>query len=115
MVCSLSSPIDVKMTLEGPTLSFVVADNDVVEALRGELEKCKSDHERELELARMEYANEVHSLKACIEELTNLASIAWNTRPKDECQWVTPLSSHIMIPLTTSALLWSRMSFMWFM
>lgn len=101
MVCSMCLPIDVKMTSEGPTLSFVVANNDVVEALRGELKKCKSDHKRELELARMEYANEVRSLKACIKELTNLTSIAWNTRPKDECQWVTPVSSHIMIPPTT--------------
>ena len=58
-----------------PTPPLVVADNDVVEALRVELAKCKLDHKRDLELVHIEHANEVHGLKAWIEVLTNLARV----------------------------------------
>ena len=62
MVCPPSSLIDVDMTAEVPTPPLVVADNDMVKALRVE-----SDHKRELDLVRMEHTNEVQGLKARIE------------------------------------------------
>lgn len=43
--------------------------------MRIELAKCKSDHTWELILGRMEYTNEVHGLKAWIEELIDLANV----------------------------------------
>lgn len=61
LVCSPSLLIDMEMTLEVPTPPLVVADNDMVEALRAELAKCKLDHKWELELVYMEHTNDVHS------------------------------------------------------
>ena len=46
------------------TPPLVVADNDVVEALRVELAKCKSNHEQEMELVHLEHTNKVKRLKA---------------------------------------------------
>lgn len=74
LVCPPSSPVDVDMTSEEPTPQLLVEGNDVVEALRAELAKCKLDHERELELLRLEHANEVQGLRARIEELNDRAS-----------------------------------------
>lgn len=50
MVCPLSLPVDVGVTSKVPIPPLVVVDNDMVEALKDELVKCKSDHERQLEL-----------------------------------------------------------------
>ena len=69
-VCPPSSPVDVDMVSAFPLPSLQVVDNDVVEALRAELAKCKLDHEREMESVRREHAREVHGLKANIDELT---------------------------------------------
>ena len=43
LICPRSLPVDVEMTLEVPTPPLVVADNDVMEALRAELAKRKSN------------------------------------------------------------------------
>jgi hypothetical protein len=43
--------------------------------MRIELAKCNSDHIREFILGRMEYTNEVHGLKAWIEELIDLENV----------------------------------------
>lgn len=61
LICPLSLLINVEMTLEVPTPPLVVADNNMVEALRAELAKCKVDHEWELKLVCMEHVNEVRS------------------------------------------------------
>lgn len=63
LVCPPSSPVDVEVT----STPVVVTINDVVEALRVKLAKCKLDHKWELELVRKEDVNEVHKLKARIE------------------------------------------------
>lgn len=70
LVCPPSPPIDVEMILEVPTPTLVVVDNDMVEMLRVEFAKCKSDHEQELELVCMEHPNKVQGLRARIENLT---------------------------------------------
>lgn len=44
MVCPTSWPVNVETTSEVPTTPLVVADNNMVEALRVELAKCKSYH-----------------------------------------------------------------------
>jgi len=72
LVCPPSSPVDTEMVPAEPTPPLVVADNDVVEALRAELAKCKLDHERGLEMVRREHGREVEGLKAEIAMLTNL-------------------------------------------
>src|SRR5665213_3516984 len=72
LVCPPSSPVDTGMVPAEPTPPLVVADNDVVEALRAELAKCKLDHERGLEMVRREHGREVEGLKAEIAMLTNL-------------------------------------------
>ena len=53
---------DVEMTSEVPTPPLIIVDNDVVEALKVELAKCKSNRERELELVHMEHVNKVQGL-----------------------------------------------------
>src|SRR5665213_1517203 len=70
-----SSPVDVDMAMDGPPPQLEVAHNDVVEALRSELAKCKLDHERELEFVRREHSNEVAGLNARIDELTEVARV----------------------------------------
>ena len=72
---TISTPVDVEMTSEAPTPPLVVDDNDMVEALRVELAKCKSEHERESELVHMEHVNKVQGLRARIQELTILARV----------------------------------------
>lgn len=48
-VCPTSLPIDVNMDYVIPLPQLQVVDNEVVEALRAELAKCKFDHEWEME------------------------------------------------------------------
>ena len=47
----------------------------MVDVLTAKLAKCKSDHEQELELVRLQQANEVQELKSQIEELTNISTM----------------------------------------
>ena len=56
--------------VEGSNTTLVVVDNDMVEALRVELAKCKSYHEKALVLGYLEHTNKVQGLKAWVEELT---------------------------------------------
>jgi hypothetical protein len=44
LVCPLALLVNVEMTSEVPTPPLAIVDNDVVEALRFELAKCKLDH-----------------------------------------------------------------------